>query len=41
MNTLLFKRPRYEGGGFGSEGALLRKAIRKARLKIYYMKVDK
>jgi hypothetical protein len=38
---LLFKRPRYEGGGFGSEGALLRKAIRKARLKIYYMKVDK
>jgi hypothetical protein len=38
---LLFKRPSYEGGGFGSEGALLRKASRKGRLKLWYTKIQK
>jgi hypothetical protein len=36
----ILMRPPYEGGGFGSEGALLRKAIRKARIKFYYTKIQ-
>jgi hypothetical protein len=36
----ILMRPSYEGGGFGSEGALLRKAILKARIKFYYTKIQ-
>jgi hypothetical protein len=37
---LIFIRPGYEGGGFGGEGALLRHAIKSARLKLWFTHVS-
>jgi len=35
---LIFKRPDYEGGGFGIEGGLLRQVLNSARVKFYFVR---
>jgi len=37
---LILKRPAHEGGGFGAEGARLRQAMARARIKYWYSAVQ-